>query len=54
MLEKDPLIGGLETLEEAIASFLHICFVGNMQYPKVSALTMYNSKESVVKSPLAN
>jgi hypothetical protein len=33
IVEKEPFISGMETLEDAVASFLHICFVTNMHYP---------------------
>lgn len=32
------LIEGLESLEKAVASFLHFCFVTNMCYPKVGPI----------------
>ena len=35
VVEKTPLIRGLQTLEDAVSSYLHVCFVANMQYPKV-------------------
>jgi hypothetical protein len=28
----------MESLEKAVSSFLHICYVANMQYPKGSGL----------------
>ena len=34
-VEGEPFIEGLDSLEKAIASFFHVCFVANMQYPKV-------------------
>ena len=34
-VEGEPFIEGLDSLEKAIASFLHVCFVANMQYPEV-------------------
>jgi hypothetical protein len=33
IIEKEPFISGMETREEAVASFLHISFVTTMQYP---------------------
>lgn len=33
IVEKEAFISGMETLEEAVSSFLHICFVTNMHYP---------------------
>jgi hypothetical protein len=35
ILEKDVFVGGLDTLEEAVSSFIHLCFVANIQYPQV-------------------
>jgi hypothetical protein len=35
-LEKAVFISGLDTLEEAVASFLHCCFTANIEYPKES------------------
>jgi hypothetical protein len=35
VVEKAPFLIGLKTLEEAISSFLAVCFVSNMEYPKV-------------------
>jgi hypothetical protein len=31
--KEPPFISRMETREDAVASFLHICFVTNMQYP---------------------
>jgi hypothetical protein len=33
IVEKEVFISGMETLEEAVSSFFHICFVTNMHYP---------------------
>jgi hypothetical protein len=33
MVEKQLFISGMGTLEEAVSSFLHLCFIGNIQYP---------------------
>jgi len=33
IVEKEAFISGMEMLEEAVSSFLHICFVTNMHYP---------------------
>jgi hypothetical protein len=33
IVKKEPFISGMETREEGVASFLHICFGTNMQYP---------------------
>jgi hypothetical protein len=35
VVEKSPFITGLKTLEEAVFSFLAVCFIANMEYPKV-------------------
>ncbi len=35
VVEGEPLIEGLESLEKAITSFIHVCFVAAMHYPKV-------------------
>jgi hypothetical protein len=32
-VEREPFISGLETLEQAVSSFLHVCFVANIHYP---------------------
>jgi hypothetical protein len=37
-VEKKILIHEMETLEDAVSSFLHVCFVANMKYPKGSGL----------------
>ena len=37
VIEKSIFISGLESLEKAIASLLHICFVANLSYPIGSA-----------------
>lgn len=37
-VEKEPIISGMDTLEEAVSSFLHICFTANMQYPVGSCI----------------
>ncbi len=37
-MEKQIFVHGMECLEMAVSSFLHICFVANMQYPKGSGL----------------
>ncbi len=38
IVKKQEFISGMETLEEAVTSFLHICFVSNMQYPVGSGM----------------
>lgn len=35
VVERAPFISGLKNLEEAILAFLYVCFVTNMEYPKV-------------------
>ncbi len=35
IVEKEVFICGLTNLEDAVSSFLHLCFVANMEYPKV-------------------
>ena len=37
-MEKNTFLVGLESLEEAISSFLHVCFVANLCYPKGSGI----------------
>jgi hypothetical protein len=38
IVEKSVFIHGMERLEEAVSSFLHVCFVANIQYPNGSGL----------------
>ena len=38
MVEKNIFLHGLENIEKAIASLLHICFVANMAYPVGSGM----------------
>jgi hypothetical protein len=38
MLEKQVFVHGMETLEEAISSFLHICFIANLRFPVGSGI----------------
>jgi hypothetical protein len=33
LVENEPFISGFETLEAAVSSFLHVCFVANIHYP---------------------
>jgi hypothetical protein len=35
VVQGEPFLVGLESLEQALASFFHLCFVANLQYPKV-------------------
>ncbi len=37
-MERQPFISGLDTLEQAVSSFLHVCFVANMEYPSGSGI----------------
>lgn len=36
VVERDPMIRGLNSIEEAVTSFLHLCFVCHLEYPKGS------------------
>jgi hypothetical protein len=38
IVEMQPFISGMETLEEAVSSFLHLCFVANIVYPVGSGI----------------
>jgi hypothetical protein len=38
VVEKEPFIRGMESLEEAVAGFLHFCFVAHLEYPKGAGL----------------
>jgi len=38
VVEKEVLVHSLETVEEAISSFLHLCFVADMKYPPGSGV----------------
>ena len=38
MVEKEEFISGLETLEMAVSSFLHLYFVANLTYPAGSGI----------------
>jgi len=40
VVEKDLLYTGLETLEDAVSGFLHLCFTVNLEYPKVSVVML--------------
>jgi hypothetical protein len=35
IVEKEPFVTGMDTLEKAVSSLLHVTFVANMHYPKV-------------------
>jgi len=37
-VEGEPFISELDTLEKAVASFFHICFVANISYPVGSGI----------------
>jgi len=34
VVEKEPFLSELKSLEEAVSSFLHLCFVANILYPE--------------------
>ena len=34
VVEKTPFLVDLQTLEDAVTAYLHVCFVANMHYPK--------------------
>jgi hypothetical protein len=38
VVEKEVFIHGMERLEDAISSFLHLCFVANLHFPKGSGI----------------
>jgi hypothetical protein len=38
MVEKQVFISGMESLEQAVSSFIHLCFVANIQYPVGSGI----------------
>jgi hypothetical protein len=38
IVEGEPFISELDTLEKAVASFFHICFVANISYPVGSGI----------------
>jgi hypothetical protein len=38
ILEKQVFVHGMERLEDAVSSFLHLCFVANLQFPKGSGI----------------
>jgi hypothetical protein len=37
-IERKPFLLNLTTLEEALCGFLYLCFVANVEYPKVNYL----------------
>ena len=39
VVEQEPFLEGLSSLEEVIESFFHLCFVANMEYPKVNTFS---------------
>ena len=51
MVEEEPLIEGLSTLEEALESFFQICFVANMEYPKVNFFFSYGFELTQILQP---
>ena len=38
VVDGKAFIVGLESMEKAVARFLHLCFVANMSYPKVKSM----------------
>jgi hypothetical protein len=34
-VQGEPFIVGLDSLEQAITSFIHVCFVADLHFPKV-------------------
>jgi hypothetical protein len=38
IVEKEVFVHGMERLEDAISSFLHLCFIANLQFPKGSGI----------------
>jgi hypothetical protein len=49
MLEKQVFVHGMETLKEAISSFLHICFIANLRFPVGSGILSTFLQRWVVK-----
>jgi hypothetical protein len=49
VVERRPFISSMETLEEAISSFLHVCFVANMEYPTGSGILATYLQRMVAK-----
>jgi hypothetical protein len=35
MMDGEPFIAGMDSLADAISSFFHLCFIANLEYPKV-------------------
>jgi hypothetical protein len=66
VVERQPFISGMKTLEEAVSSFLHLCFVANMEYPSgsgilatflqrwVAKLDQHGTQATVAKKDLVN
>ena len=40
VVEREPFLEGISSLEEVIESFFHLCFVANMEYPKVNQFVL--------------
>jgi hypothetical protein len=38
VLEKSVFLVGLDSLEQAVSSFIHLCFTANIEYPEVRYL----------------
>jgi hypothetical protein len=49
MLEQRVFISEMDTLEKAVSSFLHLCFVGNFNYPVGSAFLSTYLQRRVAK-----
>jgi hypothetical protein len=48
VVEGEPFIVGLESLEQALAAFVHVCFVAQMNYPQVELLFWPNLNHHLV------
>ncbi len=35
MMDGEPFIAGMDSLADAVSSFFHLCFIANLEYPKV-------------------
>jgi hypothetical protein len=35
MMDAEPFIAGMDSLADAVSSFFHLCFIANLEYPKV-------------------
>jgi hypothetical protein len=34
-MDGEPFIAGMDSLADAVSSFFHLCFIANLEYPKV-------------------